>query len=86
MSHVLFYGWQLGYRKLTSVQLFQDFFQLKVFDAYDRAHSLLCGETFSLPLDDIHSVDDVISQFRAIGALCRPIDSPHTANGGRNGW
>ncbi|WP_461133855.1 hypothetical protein [Spirosoma lituiforme] len=28
MSYVLFYGWQVGYRKLTSVQLFQDIFSL----------------------------------------------------------
>ncbi|AKD56052.1 hypothetical protein [Spirosoma radiotolerans] len=77
MNYVLFYGWQVGYRKFTSVQLFQDFFQLSMGDAYDRTHSLLSGETFSLPLDDTYSVDEVISQFRAIGALCRPINSPH---------
>lgn len=77
MSYVLFYGWQIGYRKITSVQLFKDFFQLTVLDAYERSHSLLCGETFSPPLDDTHSVDDVISQFREIGALCRPATSPH---------
>lgn len=80
MSYVLFYGWQVGYRKITSVQLFQDYFQLTVFDAYDRTHSLLSGETFSLPLDDTHSVDEVISQFREIGALCRPVNSPHSVN------
>lgn len=80
MRYVLFYGWQVGYRKITSVQLFQDFFQLTVFDAYDRTHSLLSGETFSLPLDDTHSVDDVINQFREIGALCRPTNSPPSLN------
>ncbi|GAB3804832.1 hypothetical protein GCM10028819_36960 [Spirosoma humi] len=77
MSYVLFYGWQVGYRKITSVQLFQDYFHLTMLDAYDRTHALLSGETFSLPLDDTHRVDEVISQFRKIGALCRPVNSPH---------
>lgn len=80
MSYVFFYGWQVGYRKLTSVQLFKDIFQLTMVDAYDRTHSLLSGEKFSLLLDDTHSVDDVISQFREIGALCRPMNRPHSLN------
>jgi len=80
MSYVLFYGWQVGYRKLTSVQLFQDIFQLTVIDAYDRAHAILCGEVFSLPLGDTQRAEDVISQFRAIGALCRPINRPHVTS------
>ncbi|RYZ87514.1 MAG: hypothetical protein EOO68_27565 [Moraxellaceae bacterium] len=46
MSYILFYGWQVGYRKITSVQLFKDIFQLTMVDAYDRTHSLLSGEIF----------------------------------------
>ncbi|SFF30741.1 hypothetical protein [Spirosoma endophyticum] len=74
MRYIEFYGWQYGYRKISSTKLFAEHFGMGLKDAHDRTHILLDEQSFVLPVESLEKATEVINQFTAIGALCRLVD------------
>lgn len=70
MPQILFYGWQVGYRKVTSTKLFQHYFHVSLQQAYAYTNALLAEQSFRLPVKTTEEAEEVIAQFRAIGLLC----------------
>ncbi|GAB3777266.1 hypothetical protein GCM10028818_24140 [Spirosoma horti] len=74
MRYIEFYGWQYGYRKISSTKLFQEHFEMGLKEAHERTHILLDEQPFVLAVENDEKASEIISQFTEIGAFCRSVD------------
>lgn len=71
MPQILFHGWQVGYRKVTSTKLFQHYFHVSLKQAHEKTQALLAEQVLILSVETAEEAEEIIAQFRAIGTLCR---------------
>jgi hypothetical protein len=74
MYQILFYGWQVGYRKVAATKLFQLHFLLSLQQAHEKTHQLLDDQSFILSVETLEQAAQVVTQFTQIGALCRLLE------------
>lgn len=74
MQYVEFYGWQYGYRKISSTKLFQEHFGMGLKEAHEQTNILLDKQPFMLPVESVEKANGIINQFTEIGALFRLVN------------
>ncbi|MBO3273225.1 hypothetical protein [Hymenobacter defluvii] len=74
MPQILFYGWQVGYRKVSSTKLFQRYFHASLKQAFGYTNTVLAKQSFILPVETAEEAAEVLAHFQAIGTLCRLVE------------